>query len=924
MMNRGVLSRQMFAKGGAAFPDLNKDGEITQADILMGRGVEFKQEGGIAGMMQPPAAEQLDPQVVDQMLTAASQTTGDLEGAQDFEQMMNMVRGDDASVGERREELAGVVGPEDAMQTPESVLALVQPVMQIAAVDQGIGELAQQEMQQPMEGPMAQGIMENVAPPEPMGGPPPVNFKDGGLVRRGDNQPVKMMQLGGDPFATTPGRLGELARERFAARENLLGDPEGRLREQKELTQAQMLFDLANTAAAFAAPMQGERAGLSPAERLAMAAQQTKLFPTIGARAQQQLEAKQAIDKERQGLQLAALGSAETALAAEQKAASELEKEELRQAGRISEIELKDKLGSATQMALAKFNLSGKITLQEMQGDQQLALEAARNEGRLSLAEYNAVRKESLEGILQANRVALAQIQGEINFESRFDLQKQAGDIEKQNIELRSQLRKQEKEVDLQNQLQLAGVQQGYEIERMGIGQEQRIALADHNASLAEIADNRNNAFRATESALDRAAKEKLQLNDQEFRKVLEEEARKFAKDEADLDRIIAQSQRDIDNALNQRRVELQEQGIDLDLERLNIQLLSQKVDEEYKLGMLALEEKAQNAIKIGSEAKTAELTFLTDKDRRDAYVNGTLGESETALYEQTLIEYAKPTYTWDGTTYRKNATPTLAPAIQKTLRERDANDLPVPDLPGFSLKEPKKDVDISTVEFDSPEFMQSLLKDGAVNFESAAWDRIPTNTIQSDIDYERATGPGEIPSRIGRSIAEFARELGFGTGPTEDMSELTTAERDIINLREDILLVVNNLAQDRILKATQDAIRANAAGFEPGTFKFDETAAATLAGFKKQLGRAFYEYAKQDPLYNPKAEGQYTTSQVTNARTRASFIRSVLKDVLALEGAYNDYFESIKGSKGSRRDRRKRSDGSTSQEIISNLAGEN
>ena len=176
MMNRGVLSRQMFAKGGAAFPDLNKDGEITQADILMGRGVEFKQEGGIAGMMQPPAAEQLDPQVVDQMLTAASQTTGDLEGAQDFEQMMNMVRGDDATMGERREELASVVGPEDAMQTPESVLARVQPVMQIAAVDQGIGELAQQEMQQPMEGPMAQGIMENVAPPPPMGGPPPGNF----------------------------------------------------------------------------------------------------------------------------------------------------------------------------------------------------------------------------------------------------------------------------------------------------------------------------------------------------------------------------------------------------------------------------------------------------------------------------------------------------------------------------------------------------------------------------------------------------------------------------------------------------------------------------------------------------------------------------------------------------------------------------
>ena len=46
MMNRGVMSRQMFAKGGAAgFPDMNNDGNITQADILMGRGVEAQGRG---------------------------------------------------------------------------------------------------------------------------------------------------------------------------------------------------------------------------------------------------------------------------------------------------------------------------------------------------------------------------------------------------------------------------------------------------------------------------------------------------------------------------------------------------------------------------------------------------------------------------------------------------------------------------------------------------------------------------------------------------------------------------------------------------------------------------------------------------------------------------------------------------------------
>jgi len=45
-MNRSVLERQMFKKGGAVFPDLSGDGQVTRKDILMGRGVLPMQEGG--------------------------------------------------------------------------------------------------------------------------------------------------------------------------------------------------------------------------------------------------------------------------------------------------------------------------------------------------------------------------------------------------------------------------------------------------------------------------------------------------------------------------------------------------------------------------------------------------------------------------------------------------------------------------------------------------------------------------------------------------------------------------------------------------------------------------------------------------------------------------------------------------------------
>ena len=188
MMNRGVMQRQMFKAGGAAgFPDLNKDGDITQADVLMGRGVKMQMGGdpmmaamqqqapvdqGVGSMMPPEAMPtapgpdmdgmgvgEVDQGTVEQMLTAIAPEISDPEEAEDFETMMNSVRGDDATVEQRRMELASLVGEEDAMQTPESVLALVQPVVQMSLVDEGIGGLAEQEMQQPVEGDMAGGIM---------------------------------------------------------------------------------------------------------------------------------------------------------------------------------------------------------------------------------------------------------------------------------------------------------------------------------------------------------------------------------------------------------------------------------------------------------------------------------------------------------------------------------------------------------------------------------------------------------------------------------------------------------------------------------------------------------------------------------------------------------------------------------------------
>jgi len=82
--------------------------------------------------------------------------------------LMNHLRGDMRSLDARRDELADKVGYKAAKETPDSVLAMLQPVF---AQQQGLGTL-----------PMAQGPQPPMPPPPPPGGgiPPPMGGPQGG------------------------------------------------------------------------------------------------------------------------------------------------------------------------------------------------------------------------------------------------------------------------------------------------------------------------------------------------------------------------------------------------------------------------------------------------------------------------------------------------------------------------------------------------------------------------------------------------------------------------------------------------------------------------------------------------------------------------------------------------------------------------
>ncbi|HBT08559.1 MAG TPA: hypothetical protein DEB18_02870, partial [Leeuwenhoekiella sp.] len=247
---------------------------------------------------------------------------------------------DQMPIGARYEELASLVGPDDAVQTPESVLALTQPTIMMT-MGAGIGGLAQEAMDVPVEGDMAGGIMQMAAPPpqlppppmDPMmdpgmeaGGTPPVNFNQGGLVRRGDNQPVQKFSNGGTPTVSSfePGGVVEMAglnqvfspqdlqnmsygyklgqQATLDAAPDLMSEFEGRSDLYREIlgsdeqTQAankgQFLFDLAK----FGLALANEPGGRSPGEIIARAATGSKLVENIQARSAAEKARKEKLD----------------------------------------------------------------------------------------------------------------------------------------------------------------------------------------------------------------------------------------------------------------------------------------------------------------------------------------------------------------------------------------------------------------------------------------------------------------------------------------------------------------------------------------------------------------------------------------------------------------------------------------------------
>ena len=141
-----VYRRPMFLQGGGtplpmAAPPNAGGAMAPPPNAGAGAGLPPELQMALAGAEQEGNA--IGRGIGEKYVAAMSDN---LDSAEDYEGIINAIRGTELPISERYEELSGLVGEEDSSETPESVLALVQPAIMMTeegAMDSGIGNLMQ-------------------------------------------------------------------------------------------------------------------------------------------------------------------------------------------------------------------------------------------------------------------------------------------------------------------------------------------------------------------------------------------------------------------------------------------------------------------------------------------------------------------------------------------------------------------------------------------------------------------------------------------------------------------------------------------------------------------------------------------------------------------------------------------------------------
>ena len=974
-MNRSVMGRQMFRNGGAAglkpipagnmgLPNLPEGVRNNMGYMAMGGDPMMMPEAaqGIMAtapsqeMMAQEGANMMDPNALAGMIEGAEASGfSDPEQAGSFEEMMNSVSGDDKSSEDRRTDLASIVGPEDAGQTPESVLALVTPVVELALVDQGIGPMAQEQMNTPVQGDMGGGIMTMAANGNMgVGNEPPVNFNLGGEVRRrGDEDPVPVFEQGGPVQYFAPKNKDRVVKPLsytdvtagFETDYNKLlplfqknmqvTDPETR----KNQLQSDILFDIAGAALAFSNPMKGEKAGLTGVQRLAMAADQTKLLPTIGARIGQ--------SRKEAAAEAQAPKTAATTLA------SQMFLEKTKQVGKEKSIVMKGNITDAQlvykQGMENKRLVSGQDHLEKMEGikagiiqkrdailnsndvnkinkaneynlflktiDQEIASAAAEKNQEYEIAKINInfVNKKDELGIVQGFDIDKLEIKQGYEVENIASNHKNTMIKQKdQQVFGKEQLNTQIKSTEFiagQNDATKRAINDNnLEFKRQDLDHKKnvdvnlnkfrdsnlKIKRSEVDIKIGQLNLNKVSEARITaenlraqllkENKFEEAKTQNVIINAYKDREVILKERQQ----------VLDEAQREIDNAIGLEKNELTRAKMQLENAYKQEDLLFRKGVQNdlvfYRKEMINLDKekndltRVKNLFDISHKKKKLALEKV-------AMVNDQFGKNIQGVYSRVLNNATNLNKFASGT-LDDNTSLMIANAVSyfnqpKTVWSQQAGryvtrppqGLSAPVLAAIEqrIENGFSDVELPIATDIDENFKQSYIgSDGKVNFDKIS-DEVSTSLIKNNINPDAAGGIDTFFSKLFLPLAGALQSVGLKNDGffSKDQAEVKKA----VKAFEALNVQVNSLARDtitgRLFKQDAENLRNFTKVLRGGLFQNDVTMYDGMVGLRDFVASK-YKLAV-GILENP---SDYSEKQILEARKESKEILQVISEL--------------------------------------------
>ena len=617
-MGGGVLQRPLFMQAGGPAQPMPMAPPPPPAQPPMA-------PPPMAPQGPDPMMQQTEAQFENMGERLAQDTLANINQAEDIEGAINGLRGNEKPIEARYDELAGFVGKSDAQQTPESVLAMVQPTIMMTeqgAMDSGIGELIQglagSEMETPMGEPtaMGQGVGELMT--MGAGNTPPVNFNQGGPVevrRYAQSSPEGVTPLGASKFSEIYGNILPTIQEQSAG---IFGTPEQRaqeLEEAKRFQRGQAALDLAKFGLALASPTDQP---MSFAEKLAMAGQPLATSLQEKGQAVQDIRSKQKAEERALAMQnlQTSLGIAGNIYAKEveqQESAAEralrlnLQTNQLQSAEDLAAAELalrqsifeQDKIQFNKNLTLEQNKLNYKKEFDNEARELQKFLARFKTAGDLELAKFQGEEQRKLQRIQNLAQEKLAKIQGQIF---------------------------------LDNQLEIGGANNAFTLEKMELDLANSKDLAKTNAELSKSAQKNAQIFQASQNALNRV----FELRKQG--KLLDAQSI-----ENELNRTLQEELADDANALSAAQFRmnylLQERGLTVEEALAQHKIINEEL-------LLQIEQEKAKIKKLGNSLDGQAMGMVADEDLVAGYGDGSLKGTDLNLFEQAITHLGTPTET--------------------------------------------------------------------------------------------------------------------------------------------------------------------------------------------------------------------------------------------------------------------------------------